>query len=208
MLTKSSLLWVQDAKPSKKPSTTSTPAVRNSVWSKSAFTVRSLSNISLMQSPQASKKLLSSTAAKNPVHTANPSISMSKQLSLTKTLPSSAAVTVSPAKNSPPQWSMPSTNILTANAPQTSLSVSTTTSATSLCPSTKSSLPNLPVQPHVCSGVSVLTVLSVPTKTPSKSSVTTLTNMFRLTSHTTQRNPAVSQFPTSVSVMFRSSLPI
>ena len=150
------------------------------------------------QSPKQSRQSPSLTEPKNPAHLVNLSIltllqHLAKRAWQKK---SSADVMVLAARNSTPQWSTQSIKIWLAQRRTTSQSASPTT-----CPSHHlTSLKRLTLQnpaPFLVSSTALAqTAQWAQTRTQSRSSATTPTNMHKHISHTTQRSQAASPFHT------------
>ena len=193
-----SSLWAVVQKQSQKQLTTSMQEDKRLASSRYVFTVPSPPMHLSMQSPQPARQSQSSTEQRNPAHLVNLSTltllqHLAKRVSQRK---SSADVTASAARNSIPQWSTPSMKICQAQRRTTSQSASTMTSHLHHFLSAKRLTQQNPAQFHASSTALAQTVQSAQTRTQSRSSATTQTNMHKHTSHTTQRSQAVSPFLT------------
>ena len=105
------------------------------------------------------------------------------------------------SKDTPPSSVFAIYTELEKDAPKSRFTIGITDDVTNLSLPESSPLPSPPppAPRSASSGVSAATVLSVPTRTPPRSSATILTSTFRLTSSMTPRRPAVSPSATCVS---------
>ena len=170
------------------------------------FTDPSALTLSYLLFPKLLRRLQFSTEQRNPAHSANPYTSTLLQLSSrqasSRMYPYSQVVTVLVLRILTPLRSLQYTT--TQKSPG-SQSASRMTLQAFHCPSARTPTRLPKAQPAVSSGVLVQTVLSVLTRTLSRSSVTTQICMLRHTLHTTQRSQAVLRFLTFVSVSRLSS---
>ncbi len=113
------------------------------------------------------------------------------------------------SKDTPPSSVFAIYTELEKDAPKSRFTIGITDDVTNLSlPEVKPApITSAPAPRSASSGVSAATVLSVPTRTPPRSSATILTSTFRLTSSMTPRRPAVSPSATCVSATSPSAAP-
>ena len=174
--------------------------------SRFAFTDRSQLRDLSRPSPRQPRRLPFLTEQRSPVLLASRSILMLSQLLRQTAYPQrlSAVATVSvPRIHRPQAYSLYMRSSRRTSPSTSSQSESPMTSPAFHFRKRKLRTPRLPAPSSASSGVSAATVLSVPTRTPSRLSVTTQISMFRHTSSMTQRRRAVSPSPTFVSATAR-----